>query len=498
MQVPPITDLLAVVPQFLVAALAMLVLLVDVLLPKLDQRRLADISIVGLLVTTLVSLGAQTPTTAPVLGKMLVADGYTTFFNVLFLISAMIGILLSVDYLETEKISHGEFYALVLLSTCGMMIMAAATDLIAVFLGLEVLSIALYILAGYAREKLSSEESALKYFLLGSFASAFFLYGIALIYGASGATNLRDIASAIQAQSAGEGSRALLFAGTALLIVGFGFKVAIVPFHVWTPDVYEGAPTMVTAYMSVGAKAAGFAAFLRVFTDALVAVRPQAAIVMAILAALTLIVGNVGAIVQSNIKRMLAYSSIAHAGYLMIGLTAAALNAPGAVPAVLFYTVAYTVTNLGAFAVILALRRRGEEVLEMEDYRGLGFKYPVLGALMSLFMISLAGIPPTVGFLGKLYLFAAALQTIDLTWLVVLGVLTSVVSVYYYLGVVKQMYMEPADAKTAETGRVPSAYLAVGLGLTGLATLLLGILPSGVLQGALAAFQSFQQQIALR
>src|SRR5262249_1871067 len=293
--VPPISDLQAIIPQILVSALAMIVLLADAMAPKANPRRLAVISVVGLLVAIGVSLVTRPENREPVLAGMVIADGYAHFFNILFMVSALLGVLLSVDYLEREGISHGEYYALLMLTTVGMMIMAAATDLIAIFLGLEVLSISLYVLAGYQRDKLISEESALKYFLLGAFASAFFLYGIALIYGATGATNLNAIVHAFP--RAGEGGEwMLLLAGTALLIVGFGFKVAVVPFHVWTPDVYEGAPTSITAFMSVGAKAAGFAAFLRVFLAGLPSLSEQSAQILAILAALTRIIGNVVAI----------------------------------------------------------------------------------------------------------------------------------------------------------------------------------------------------------
>jgi NADH-quinone oxidoreductase subunit N len=405
-------------------------------------------------------------------------------------------VLLSMDYLEREGISHGEYYALLLLTTSGMMVMAAATDLIAIFLGLEVLSISLYILSGYARERLASEEAAMKYFLLGAFASAFFLYGVALVYGATGATSLDAIRDRITQQGLGPGDPLLLM-GTALLLVGFGFKVAIVPFHVWTPDVYEGAPTTVTAFMSVGAKAAGFAAFLRVFLKALPVLAEPSAQALAVLAAVTMIVGNVVAISQRNLKRMLAYSSIAHAGYILMGLVAAVKHAPGGVPAVLFYMLGYMVMQLGAFGVIIAFRRRGEEVLELNDYAGLGFRYPALGAMMTIFMISLAGLPPTVGFLGKLYLFSAALDA-GYTWLVVIAVLTSVVSVYYYLAVIVRMYMAPAEAAGASAEAVSSAPLYVALALTAFATLILGILPSGILNMAAAAWEGLSQHIALR
>jgi NADH-quinone oxidoreductase subunit N len=291
----------------------------------------------------------------------------------------------------------------------------------------------------------------------------------------------------------------LLLAGAALLVVGFGFKVAVVPFHIWTPDVYEGAPTSVTAFMSVGAKAAGFAAFLRVFSVALPGLSLESAKVMAILAALTMIVGNFVAVAQKNIKRMLAYSSIAHAGYIMVGLVAAMSPKPAvrgdAIGAVLFYTLAYTVTNLGAFAVVLAFRRQGEEVLEFDDYAGLGLKYPALGAAMTLFMVSLAGLPPTAGFLGKLYLFRAALGA-GRTGLVIIGVLTSVVSFYYYLAVIVRMYMASPSAATERTEAVRDGHLSLALVLAALGTLWLGIWPGWALAPAQTAWHAFQQGIA--
>jgi NADH-quinone oxidoreductase subunit N len=492
---PPTSDLIAILPQLIVAVLAMVVLLADALWPKMSKRVLADISIAGLIVALVVQI-RQEPGVAPVLQEMVIADRFANFFNIVFLVGTLISVLLSVDYLEREGISHGEYYALLLLTTVGMMIMGAATDLIIVFLGLEILSISLYILAGYARDRLASEEAALKYFLLGSFASAFFLYGVAMIYGATRSTNLVQIAQNV----ATGGVSPLLVAGAALLVVGFGFKVAVVPFHIWTPDVYEGAPTSVTAFMSVGAKAAGFAAFLRVFSMALPGLEQETARVVAVLSGLTMVVGNFIAVVQKNLKRLLAYSSIAHAGYIMVGMVAAIYpgseaNRGDAIAAVLFYTLAYTVTNLGAFAVMMAFRHQGEEVLELDDYAGLGLKYPALGALMTLFMISLAGLPPTVGFLGKLYLFRSALSA-GATPLVIVGVLTSVVSVYYYLAVIVRMYMATPTAATEETRATPAAHLNLALGLTALATLLLGILPNAVLVPAQQAWHAFQQSVA--
>jgi NADH-quinone oxidoreductase subunit N len=494
-QLPPASDLVPIIPQLIVAVLAMVVLVADAVAPKMSKRALANISVLGLLAALVIQIGQQS-SAATLLADMVVADQYARFFNIVFLVGSLISVLMSVEYLEREGISHGEYYALLLLATVGMMIMGSAMDLIIVFLGLEVLSISLYILAGYARDRLVSEEAGLKYFLLGSFASAFFLYGIALVYGATGSTNLKAIAS----QIGPGGTSPLLLAGAALLIVGFGFKVAIVPFHIWTPDVYEGAPTSVTAFMSVGAKAAGFAAFLRVFATALPELSADSARVIALLAGLTMVVGNFIAVVQQNVKRILAYSSIAHAGYIMMGMVAAihpsnGATAGDAIASVLFYTLAYTVTNLGAFAVVMAFRRHGEEVLELDDYAGLGLKYPALGAAMTLFMVSLAGLPPTVGFLGKLYLMRAALSA-GFTGLVIVGVLTSVVSFYYYLAVIVRMYMAPPSASTAETVAHADSHLSLALVLTAAGTLLLGIFPSAVLGPAQEAWHAFQQGIA--
>jgi NADH-quinone oxidoreductase subunit N len=498
-QAPPVSDLIAILPQLIVAVLAMVVLLADAIAPKMSKRALANISIVGLLAALVVQI---TQGAAPValLQDMVVADQFANFFNIVFLIGTLISVLMSVDYLEREGISHGEYYALLLLTTVGMMIMGAATDLIVVFIGLEVLSISLYILAGYARERLASEEAAIKYFLLGSFASAFFLYGVALIYGATRSTNLIEIARQV---GVGGSISPLLIAGAALLVVGFGFKVAVVPFHLWTPDVYEGAPTSVTAFMSVGAKAAGFAAFLRVFSVALPGLGEETARIVAILAALTMVWGNFVAVVQKNIKRLLAYSSIAHAGYIMVGMVAAIhpasdANRSDAIASVLFYSLAYTVTNLGAFAVVMAFRRQGEEILDLDDYAGLGLRYPALGAAMTLFMISLAGLPPTVGFIGKFYLFRSALAA-GATGLVIVAVLTSVVSVFYYLAVIVRMYMTAPSAAAEEQGPATAASagpLNLALGLTALATLLLGIFPGRLLGHVQEAWLAFQQSVA--
>jgi NADH-quinone oxidoreductase subunit N len=350
-----------------------------------------------------------------------------------------------------------------------MMIMAGSLDLITIFLGLETLSIPLYILAGFQRTADKSNESAIKYLLLGAFATGFFLYGVALVYGATGATRLAGVARAL----AGGGGGIMLSLGVGLLMVGLGFKVAAVPFHMWTPDVYEGAPTSVTAFMIAGTKAAAFAALLRIFFYALPSHQADWVPILSVLAALTMIVGNVAAIAQQNIKRMLAYSSIAHAGYVLVALASGrdALAASSA----LFYLVVYALMNLGAFAVIIALTERGETGLGIADFAGLGARHPFLGLAMAIFMLSLAGFPPTGGFMGKFYIFSAAVQGHQVG-LAVVGVLTSVISVYYYLRVTVVMYMrEPATAPGRGTV-TPGLVLAAAVAAAG--TLYLGLFPA--------------------
>jgi NADH-quinone oxidoreductase subunit N len=487
----PRTDLLLISPQLWVIALAMIVLVADAVWPRLNKRGLANGCLLGLLVAAaLVAWQWPGGEVRTVMNGMLLPDVYTGFFNLLFIIGSAISILLSVDYLEREGIALGEYYALLLFTTVGMMVMASASNLIVLFLGLEILSISLYVMAGYQKDRLISEEAALKYFLLGAFSSAFFLYGIALTYGAGQNLGLQEIHEHVAVMAEDQSRNNLLIAGVSLMIVGFGFKVAVVPFHIWTPDVYEGAPTAVTAFMSVGAKAAGFAAFVRVLALAFPtpALSMQISAVIASVATLTMIVGNVVAIAQRNIKRMLAYSSIAHAGYILVGVVAVLRESPGGqgtgLASVLFYTLAYTFTNLGAFAVVLALRCRGEEVLTLDDFNGLGFRYPGLGALMALFMLSLAGMPPTAGFFGKLYLFRALLnlpENVAMPWLAVVAVLTSVVSFFYYIRVVTNMYMQPEGESAAETEYAGRFHLGLGLAASALGTILLGLFPAPIL-----------------
>ncbi len=495
---PNARDLSAIAPQLIVGGFGMLVLLLDAIWPRISKKLLGNLAVLGLAIAGVVAWTSWRGVNRFALQQTVLADGYSAFFAVVFVLGAALSVWLSIGYLERDGADHGEYYALMLFTTAGALVMASCINLICIFIGLEILSISLYILSGYFKERLTSDESALKYFLLGAFASAFFLYGIALTFGATGSLNILQIAQNLHATAeAGvdPGKNWLLLAGVAMMLVGFGFKVAVVPFHIWAPDVYEGAPTSVTAFMSVVAKAAGFAAFLRVvasgFADPNVQVQVSA--VLASIAALTMLVGNVVAVVQPNLKRMLAYSSIAHAGYILCGVVAAvrpgsglgfATDARGAaIAAVLFYSLAYTVSNLGAFGVILALRRRGEEILTVSDLSGVGYRHPVLGMLMSLFLLSLAGLPPTAGFFGKLFLINALIQmNPPLVWLIVLFALTSVVSFYYYLGVLRAMYLDRSDERAGEgTVLVADLHLRLALGVTALGTVALGLWAGGAL-----------------
>jgi NADH-quinone oxidoreductase subunit N len=511
MNAPSAKDLLSIAPQLIVSVAGMLVLLLDAVFPRISKRALAYLSVLGLIIAgVMCARPLLHPPSAPVqptLQGMVMADGYTAFFSLIFILGTALSMLLSTAYLEREAESHGEYYALMLFTTLGAMVMAASINLICVFIGLEILSISLYILAGYQTDRLESDESAMKYFLLGAFASAFFLYGIALVFGATGSLDIYKIGAGLEEafeQGMEPGKNYLLLGGVAMMLVGFGFKVAVVPFHIWTPDVYEGAPTPVTAFMSVGAKAAGFAAFLRVlvtgFKDQ--GVQLQVSAVLASIAALTMLVGNVVAVVQTNVKRLLAYSSIAHAGYILVGLVAAVRPGGGVMPqdtqgraisAVLFYTLAYTLSNLGAFGVLLALQKRGEELREIDDFAGVGYRHPLLGALMCVFLLSLAGLPPFPGFFGKLFLLQAMIgMESRLVWLIVLFVLTSVVSFYYYLAIVRAMYMDHTGADAgSETRVVADVPLKLALGLSGLGTLLLGLWAGGALEVAQTVAKAF-------
>jgi NADH-quinone oxidoreductase subunit N len=407
-----------------------------------------------------------------------IVDDYGVFLTFVFLLVAAITILTSLDFLGRERMNHPEFYALLLFATAGMVMMAASNELVMIFLGLEILSIATYVMAGFRRTDLKSNESALKYFLLGSFSSAFFLYGVAMIFGATGSTNLVAIAGSLKSQ---EIQLSLVELAAALMLIALCFKVAVAPFHIWTPDVYEGAPTPVTGFMSVGPKAAGFAVLFRVFLTAFPTIQDRWASAIWLIAAVTMILGNVIAVVQPNIKRMLAYSSIAHAGYIAVAF---ASTSDRGVSAALFYLLAYALMNLGAFAIVTILSRSEDKLVNLTDYAGLAAKRPALAAILSLFLLSLAGVPGTAGFAGKFFIFRAALES-RLLWLAIIGVITTVVSFYYYLYVIVQMYMRDPSEEFSDLRVVGS--LKAALLVSSVGTLYLGILPTRVLDWAASA-----------
>ena len=405
---------------------------------------------------------------------MIVVDNFSIFFQWLFLIIVGVSAALSMRFNERESINRGDYYALLLFACCGMSLMAASADLILTFLGVEILSIATYVLAGFKRSDIRSNESSLKYFLLGSFATAILLYGVALIYGSTGSTGYRAIGQFFMENGSFQNTTLI---GMGLLLVGFGFKVALVPFHSWAPDVYEGAPTPVTAFMAVGPKAAGFAALMRILAEAFPSLVQDWSAILWLLAILTMTLGNVVAVMQTNVKRMLAYSAIAHAGYILVGIIA---HSRMGFSAVLFYIVIYTVMNLVAFSVILSLSGKGDQRVQLDDYAGLGRKAPFAAAGLSLALISLAGIPLTGGFIGKFYLFSAAVKE-GYIGLTIIAVLNSVVSVFYYFRVMIFMYMrEPGeDAPGPEPlSRPVRAIICIGLFFI----LLLGIHPDQILK----------------
>ncbi|GAB4525455.1 MAG: NADH-quinone oxidoreductase subunit N [Anaerolineales bacterium] len=457
------SDFLVLLPLTFLLGWTSLLLLADLFIPEERKGVMPLLSAIGLAITLVL---AVTQTGGPVLAfqGMAVLDGFSTFFSVLFAASGLVGVALAYDYLRQMNLARNAYYTLLLFSVGGMMLMSAATDLMTIFLALELLSIPLYVLSGFARPKGESEEAALKYFLLGAFASGFVVYGIALVFGATGTTSLAGVVQAVQAGALL--NPMLLTIGAALLLIGLGFKVAVVPFHMWTPDVYHGAPTAVTAFMALGAKAAGFAALLRVFLTAFPQIAADLTPVLWVLAALTMFLGNVVAIAQRNIKRMLAYSSIAHAGYLLMALAPYGQQGlSGDISAsLLFYLVAYALSNFGAWAVVMLLERQADEGLSLDDYAGLGSKSPLLAACMTVFMLSFAGVPPTLGFVGKFYLFRTVLEG-GFIWLALIGVLTSLVSAYYYLRVVVIMYMHTGEPQvhTAPWLRWTAGLMAFGL-----------------------------------
>ena len=450
-------DMGMMLPVWALSIAAMVIMLVNVTRQKPRSSVSALVALIGIAVAAWGAYDVKDQSRA-MFHDMYRIDAFSTFFTFLFLGIAAVATLFSWDYLKRTNLNQGEFYALILLSTLGMIFMAAANDLIMIFLGLELMSIALYVLAGFRKSRFESNEAGLKYFLLGAFASGFFLYGVALVFGATGSTNLSAIGSYLMGSPALQ--TPLVAIGSLLVFVGFAFKVSLVPFHMWTPDAYEGAPTTATAFMSAGAKAAGFAGLLRVLYIALPGVTPDWTQVLTVLCMLTMTVGNVVAILQSNLKRMLAYSSIAHAGYVLLGLIA---GGTAGASAMLYYLAVYSIMNLGAFGVVSLLGRGADERVRVQDLAGAGFKHPWLGVAMSVFMLGLAGIPPTAGFVGKLYLFSAALAQGHLA-LVIVAVLNSVAAVYYYLRPVVVMYMTQPEGEPLEVSSAwPSAIALTAL-----------------------------------
>ncbi|HVF23648.1 MAG TPA: NADH-quinone oxidoreductase subunit N [Pyrinomonadaceae bacterium] len=509
----PIINWSIIAPEVIVCAAAVVVMLVDAFTRPTQRWITGGISLFGLVLAGVASvyLWINGTPSADAFNGMIVLDELRLGFTLIFLLVSVLTLLLSNVWVENEQLPAGEFHSLLLFATVGMMLMASGNDLVIVFLGLEILSIATYVLAGFRRTDVRSNESSLKYFILGSFSSAFLLYGIALVYGATsiaepgpggqlssivaGTTNIAEIATRVNTAQ----YPALLYAGAAMMLVGFGFKIATAPFHIWTPDVYEGAPTPVTAFMAAGPKAAGFASFMRVFVFGLPFVVSatntsagnlhQAWVsTLVVMAILTMTVGNVVAIVQNNVKRMLAYSSIAHAGYALVGFVAAGAAADlaernKAITAVIFYLLTYAVMNIGAFAVVQMIARSGDRRTSMEDYSGIGFESPVLAFSLSLFMLSLLGMPLTAGFIGKIMVFGAAIDQ-GYYVLVVIGVLNTAVSAYYYLRLIIVMFF--GERITAwHAPRIPAS-VALALALTVLGVLYLGVFPGRIIN----AFQT--------
>jgi NADH-quinone oxidoreductase subunit N len=473
--IPQSQDYVRILPELVLSVFGIVVMIID---PLLDQEKSPKTAGSIALVGTVAALAstwfmAQSPGSA--FSNMIRVDSFSIFFHVLVIAIAAVVILSSFEYMAVQRIRAGEYYALILFGVVGMALMSSAVELVLIFIALEISSISTYILAGFRRNEASSAESSLKYFLLGSFATAFFLYGVALMFGATGSTNIDAISQALQ-NSPGQ---LLVFMAIALMFVGLGFKVAAAPFHIWTPDVYEGAPAPVVGFMSTAPKAAAFAVLLRV----LFAINaPGRFWLIWVAAALSMTLGNIGALVQSNVKRLLAYSSIAHAGYLLVAFAMTTPdNSAAGVSAAMFYAASYAAMNVGAFAVVSHFANAGERYVTLEDYEGLGRSSPLLAATLTIFLLSLIGIPMTGGFFAKFYVFSAALKA-NLVGLTLIGLVNSAIGAYYYLRIIVVMYMREPRKQVPVTP-IPFA-LGFALAISIIATLYLGILPNRVLQYA--------------
>lgn len=461
-------DIRIMVPELTLICVGLLLMLLDLITKK--KEVLAAVGLAGTLLAmygTYKLYGFVEPQTA--FWDMFVLDGYANIFKIIFYLNIMLTICISIKYMAIENAPYGEYYSLLMFATSGMMIMASAADLIILYLGLELMALSTYILAGLVRKQPRSNEAALKYFFLGAFSSAFLLYGISLTYGLTGTTNLREIADALlMVQMNGD---PVIYLGLIFIIVAFSFKIALAPFHMWAPDVYEGAPTSVTAFMSIGPKAAGFAVLGRVLFDAFGGMHVEWASILEPIAVITMAVGSIIALAQTNIKRMLAYSSIAHAGYMLLGIIA---GTPEGLTSTISYLVIYTFMNIGAFTIVIMLRREGFQGEHLDDYMGLAKTHPTASALMLVFMFSLTGIPPTAGFIGKFYVFMEAINA-GYTYLAIIAVIFSVISAFFYLRIVMYMYMRDPKEEVVLNS---SPLVGVALAVTSTMVLMLGVFPS--------------------
>jgi NADH-quinone oxidoreductase subunit N len=470
---PAAVEYLRVLPEMVLTAAGALIMVLEPLTSERAKRLLGRLALAGMAAALAAAVYGHW-IQGPAFSGALVIDGFAVFFRALVIVAGMLVALASFDYLRSEGLESGEYYALLVWSVAGQCIMVSGTELIVIFIGLEISSISSYVLAGYLRRRRLANEAALKYFLLGSFATAFLLYGIALIYGATGSTNLLAIRRVLSSQPP---APALLVAtAAALMLVGLAFKISAAPFQMWAPDVYQGAPAPVSAFLSAGPKAAAFAILLRIFLTALLPVSYRWEPILWVVALASMLVGNFAALVQTNVKRLLAYSSIAHAGYVLVAVTA---HTSLATAAAMFYLGAYVFMNVGAFTVVAYFSRQGEQFVKVADYAGLGWRKPVLASLFTIFLLSLIGVPLTGGFFGKFYVFTAALDA-NLVWLAVLGLLNSAVAAYYYLRLLVAMWMQEPTETTKDLAAVPAA-TQVALWASAAATFLLGVFPTAIL-----------------
>jgi len=485
---PQLPSLNLLMPEIILTFLGCLIFVVDPFVSKENKAFLGWLGLAGLIIAIFYSLGLWGKDEI-IFSGMYAVDNFSVFFKILLLVVTILTILISLRYLKVEEINMGEYYGLIILTTLGMIIMSAGADLISIYLGLELMSLSLYVLTGFIRRDPKSQEAALKYFLLGAFTSGIILYGIALLYGITGTTNLNGISQYLTKE--GMTFSIPLILSMILLITGLGFKISFVPFHMWVPDVYEGAPTSITAYMSVGTKAAGFAALLRIFMIGIVILKPHWIILLWLLSVFTMTVGNIIAIAQKSLKRMLAYSSIAHAGYILVGFIAG--NEIG-LAAVLFYLIAYVFMNIAAFSMIILLCREGNRGDQISDFIGISKTNPYVAFAFIIIFMSLAGIPPTAGFVGKLYLFAAAIET-HYIWLAIIGLLNTIFAVYYYFRVVMGMYMKEPEGEIILAPSSPMLNFALAVMV--IAIIAIGVYPGPFIDAAKASILPFLEPARL-